>query len=129
MTTFKIAQNPTFTATVDIPRIGGEPNKVPFEFKYRSRNELAALFAAWDAKIKVDQAAFEAKGGELTLVDVTDADIERQIGQVQDLVVGWGFDDEFGPDSIRALVETSAGAGKAIVDAYQGAFNQARLGN
>lgn len=129
MTAFKIAQNPTFTANVDIPRIGGEPDKVPFEFKYRSRKELAVLFVGWDAKIKADQAAFEAKGSELNLIDVTDADIERQIGQVQDLVVGWGFDVELGPDSIRALVETSAGAGKAIVDAYQGAFQQARLGN
>lgn len=129
MTSFKIAQNPTFSVIVDIPRIGGDPNKVPFEFKYRSRTELAALFAGWNEILKKDQADFDEKGADLTLVDVTSADIERQIVQVQDLVVGWGFDDEFNQASIRALVETSQGAGKAIVDAYQGAFNQARLGN
>lgn len=129
MTSFKIAQNPTFSVIVDIPRIGGEPNKVPFEFKYRSRTELAALYVGWTERLKEDQASFDEKKPDLTLADYTSADIERQIVQVQDLVVGWGFDDAFTPESIRALVETSVGAAKAIVDAYQGAFNQARLGN
>jgi hypothetical protein len=129
MTSFKIAQNPTFSVTVDIPRIGGDPNKVPFEFKYRSRTELAALFVGWAERVKQDQAGFDEKGPDMTLADYTSADIERQIVQVQDLVVGWGFADAFNAESIRALVETSVGAAKAIVDAYQGAFNQARLGN
>jgi Phage tail assembly chaperone len=112
MAKFKIAQNATFKAEVDIPRVGGTVINVPFEFKYRGRTELAALFAGWTQQLKDDQASFEGKGDDLTLVDITSADIERQIAQVQDLVVGWGFDDELGPESIRALVETSQGAGK-----------------
>lgn len=129
MAKFKIAQNPTFKADVDIPRVGGTTIKVPFEFKYRNRKELAVLFAGWQESAKEDQERFKAKGDELTLIEITDSHVERQIEQVTQLVTGWGFDDKFNAESIRALVETSAGAGDAIVDAYQKAFSAARLGN
>ena len=129
MAKFKIAQNPTFKADVDIPRVGGATIKVPFEFKYRDRKELAALFAGWQEGVKEDQERFKAKGDELTLVEITDSHIDRQVEQVGELVVGWGFDDKLNPESIRALVETSAGAGEAIVEAYQKAFSSVRLGN
>ncbi|MDD1947733.1 phage tail assembly chaperone [Pseudomonas carnis] len=129
MAKFKIAQNPTFKAVVDIPRVGGTVIQVPFEFKYRDRKELAKLFAGWQESVKEDQERFKAKGDELTLIEITDSHVERQIEQVTQLVTGWGFDDKFSAESIRALVETSAGAGDAIVDAYQKAFSAARLGN
>lgn len=129
MAKFKIAQNPTFKADVEIPRVGGELIKVPFEFKYRDRKALAALFLSWQEALKVDEARFKDMGAELTIVELTEADIERQIAQVEALVSGWGFDDKLTPESIRALVETSAGAGEAIVRTYQEAFDPARLGN
>ena len=129
MAKFKIAQNPTFKADVEIPRVGGELIKVPFEFKYRDRKALAALFLSWQEALKVDEARFKDMGAELTIVELTEADIERQIAQVEALVSGWGFDDKLTPESIRGLVETSAGAGEAIVRAYQEAFDPARLGN
>jgi hypothetical protein len=129
MAKFKIAQDPTFKKDVDIPRVNGTVNKVPFEFKYRDRKELAKLFASWNEAIKDDQERFAEKGDDITLVDITDAHIDRQIEQVTELVVGWGFDDKLSPESIRALVETSAGAGDAIVKAYQEAFAAVRLGN
>lgn len=129
MAKFKIAQNPTFKADVDIPRVGGTTIKVPFEFKYRDRKELAMLFAGWQESAKQDQERFKAKGDDLTLIEITDSHVERQVEQVTQLVTGWGFEDKLSPESIRALVETSAGAGDAIVDAYQKAFSAARLGN
>ncbi|MFK3794721.1 phage tail assembly chaperone [Pseudomonas sp. NPDC088444] len=129
MAKFKIAQNPTFEADVDIPRVGGAVISVPFEFKYRDRKELAKLFAGWDQALKEDQESFKDKGSDITIVDITDAHIEHQIKQVSELVVGWGFDDKLSPESIRALVETSAGAGDAIVKAYQNAFSVVRTGN
>ncbi|EJN36304.1 MULTISPECIES: phage tail assembly chaperone [unclassified Pseudomonas] len=129
MAKFKIAQNPTFKADVDIPRVGGTTIKVPFEFKYRDRKELAKLFAGWQESAKEDQERFKAKGDDLTLIEITDSHVERQVEQVTQLVTGWGFEDKLSPESIRALVETSAGAGDAIVDAYQKAFSAARLGN
>jgi hypothetical protein len=129
MAKFKIAQSSTFKADVDIPRVGGETMKVPFVFKYRDRKELAALFVGWEQSAKDDQARLKEKGDDITLVDITEAHIDRQVEQVSELVAGWGFDDKLSPESIRALVETSAGAGDAIVQAYQNAFKVTRLGN
>ncbi|KQB53787.1 hypothetical protein AQS70_09245 [Pseudomonas endophytica] len=129
MATFKIAQNPTFNADVEIPRVGGEVIQVPFEFKYRDRKGLASLFDSWELRLKNDQEALKAKGESLTIADTTASHIDYQVDQVQDIVAGWGFDDKFSPESIRALVETSAGAGNAIVKAYQDAYTPGRLGN
>ncbi|WP_047293883.1 phage tail assembly chaperone [Pseudomonas lundensis] len=129
MAKFKIQQNPTFKVTVEIPRVGAEPDKVPFEFKYRDRKVLAALFLSWQEAFKADEVRFKEMGAELTIVALTEANIEHQVSQVEALVVGWGYDVKLSQESIRALVETSAGAGDAIVKAYQGAFEAARLGN
>ena len=129
MAKFKIQQNPTFKVDVEIPRVGAEPDKVPFEFQYRDRTDLAALFLSWQEAYKADEERFKEMGAELTIVVLTEANIERQVSQVEALVVGWGYDTKLSQESIRALVETSAGAGDAIVKAYQGAFEAARLGN
>ncbi|MBX8534532.1 phage tail assembly chaperone [Pseudomonas cichorii] len=127
MAKIKIAQNPTFSADVQIPRVGGEPLKVKFTFKYLDRVALAAMFDKWNlarqehaAVAKEDGATFEA---------VTAGEIDLQVAQIQDIVTGWGFDDEFNQDSIKALVSTSVGAPQAVVDAYQAAYAPARLGN
>lgn len=129
MAKFKIAQDPTFKKDVDIPRVNGTFNNVSFTFKYRNRKELAEMFTGWNQAIKDDKDRFAEKGDDITLIDITDAHIERQIEQVTELVVDWGFDDKLSPQSIRALVETSAGAGDAIVKAYQDSFAAVRLGN
>ena len=52
MAKFKLIQNPTFKADVMLPTVGGDPVKVQFEFKYRDRAELAALYAGWGARHK-----------------------------------------------------------------------------
>lgn len=129
MAKFKIQQNPTFKVDVEIPRVGAEPDKVPFEFQYRDRTALATLFLSWQEAYKADEERFKEMGAELTIVVLTEANIERQVSQVEALVVGWGYDTKLSQESIRALVESSAGAGDAIVKAYQGAFEAARLGN
>lgn len=129
MAKFKIAQDPTFKAKVKIPRVGGTVIEVDFTFKYRDRKELATLFTGWAQRTKEDQERLKALGEEVTLVEVTDADIDRQVDQIGELVAGWSFSDALSEESIRALVETSAGAGAAIVEAYQQAFAPARLGN
>lgn len=126
MAKIRIAQNPTFKAFVSIPIVGGEPEKIEFTFKYRDRPGLAALFDEWN--LKRDEVR-TALGDAPTLCEIVAADTEQQSQQIKDLVVGWGFDDKFDDKSIRALVTSCQGAAEAVVNAYQNAFNQARLGN
>ncbi|AMW83903.1 hypothetical protein AK972_3103 [Pseudomonas yamanorum] len=126
MAKIRIAQNPTFKAFVSIPIVGGEPEKIEFTFKYRDRLGLAALFDEWNLKRDEARASL---GESPTLSEIVAADTEQQSQQIKDLVVGWGFDDKFDDKSIRALVTSCQGAAEAVVNAYQSAFNQARLGN
>ena len=56
-------------------------------------------------------------------------DTEQQTQQIKDLVVGWGFDDEYSDDNIVAFVKSCQGAAESVVKAYEGAYSQARLGN
>lgn len=44
MAKIKIAQNPTFTAVVQVPRIGGDPAPVEFEFRHRAREHRGRVF-------------------------------------------------------------------------------------
>lgn len=126
MAKIRIAQNPTFKAFVSIPIVGGEPEKIEFTFKYRDRPGLAALFDEWNLKRDETRTAL---GESPTLSEIVAADTEQQSQQIKDLVVGWGFDDKFDDKSIRALVTSCQGAAEAVVNAYQNAFDQARLGN
>ncbi|WDG39751.1 phage tail assembly chaperone [Pseudomonas synxantha] len=126
MAKIRIAQNATFTAPVLIPIVGSAPEKVEFTFKYRDRAELAALFDEWNEKRKNAQAAL---GDKPSWSEIVAVDTAQQTQQIKDLVVGWGFDDEYSDDNIVAFVKSCQGAAEAVVKAHEGAYNQARLGN
>jgi hypothetical protein len=129
MTRFRIAQAPTFDAHVDIPRVNEAVITVPFTFKYRDRSELATLFDRWQSALMDDQQRLQEAGDSVSLSDITELQITRQTEQIGEIVVAWGFDDPLNTQSIRALVDTCAGAADAIIDAYQKAYATARLGN
>lgn len=126
MAKIRIAQNPTFKALVQIPVVGSEPEAIEFTFKYRDRQGLAALYDDWNSRVKEMREAF-AK--DATLSEVVAAESEYQVQQIKDLVSGWAFDDKFDDKSILALVRSCQGTAEAVVNAYQSAFSQARLGN
>lgn len=127
MPKIKIAQNPTFKAKVAIPRVGEKPVDVEFEFKYLDRLALSELFDKWNAAR--DEHAAQVKEGNLTWQEATASEIAMQVSQIKDIVSGWGFDDKFTDEAITALVTTCVGAPQAVLDAYQGAYQPARLGN
>jgi len=91
MTKLKIAENPTFTTDVEIPRVSGDPIKVPFTFRYRNRAELAELFALAPAEsplstsggmraptLRFFSGSEGKQGGQLTVQTIL-----QQIGSVQ----------------------------------------------
>jgi hypothetical protein len=127
MAKIKIAQTPTFKGKVGIPRVGGKPEEVDFTFIYMDRLALSALFDKWN-KLR-DEHALKVKEESMTWQEATASEIELQVSQVKDIVSGWGFDDKFTDEAITALVTTCIGAPQAVLDAYQGAYNPARMGN
>ncbi|WP_444756570.1 phage tail assembly chaperone [Pseudomonas sp. A014] len=127
MPKIKIAQNPTFTAEVKIPRVGAEPVSVPFTFRYLDRNALAKLYDGWNQA--AEASAEKARDESLTLEQFTAAQVQHQAEQIKAVTVGWGFDDKFTDEAILDLVATCVGAPQAVLSAYQEAYNPARLGN
>ncbi len=127
MAKIKIAQNPTFTAVVQVPRIGREPEPVEFQFRYMDRVALSAMFDRWN-KARDTWAAKAQKDGS-TWEEVTTGEIALQAEQLGEIVTGWGLEDEFSAEAIADLVRTCTGAPKAVIDAYQAAYSPARLGN
>jgi hypothetical protein len=127
MAKFSIAPKPTFTVDVAIPQVGGKPAMVPFTFKYRDRIALAELFDSW--KEKAEALGERFNGTEPTMSEVTAAEVEQGVAQINDLVVSWGFGDKLNDESITALVKSCVGVSDAVVKAYSDAFGKARLGN
>lgn len=127
MASFKIAQNATFKAEVEIPRVGADPVKVEFEFKYRDRKELSKYYDKWNAER--DALIKESIKDGATWEDATAGQIALEVGQLKEVVVGWGFDDEFTEEALLELATTCVGAPAAVLDAYQKAYESARRGN
>ncbi|MFD2641857.1 phage tail assembly chaperone [Pseudomonas japonica] len=127
MAKIKIAQNPTFTTLVQVPRIGAEPAPVEFQFRYMDRVTLAGMFDRWN-KAR-DAWAEAAKNDGATWEEVTAGEIALQAEQLGEIVTGWDLEDEFSQEAIVDLVSTCTGAPKAVIDAFQSAYSPARLGN
>lgn len=120
---FKIAQNPTFKADVNIPIVGGEDIKVGFTFKYLTRKELAEMYDKWS------KMAEGMKFEDVTLLELTEQEMNLQKAQIKDIVVGWEYEDEFNDENIEALVDVSVNIVKSITDAYQESYHSAKKGN
>lgn len=129
---FKLQVNPTFKAPVEIPRIGADPMRVSFVFKAMNRLELARMFDKWkeEGQEMVDEMRRDAANeNQWTLEKLAAREIELQVSQLKDIVVGWGFEDEFNDENIEALVTTAVSVSEAIVDQYHDAYQRARKGN
>ena len=125
MVQFTIEQNPTFEGMVEIPRIGEECLRVPFTFKYRDRKGLARLYASWTQR----QQALAGHLDDEDLVALTDAHIDFQVEQLQEVISGWGFAEPCDAQGIRQLVESSIQIPERILAAYTQAYALARQGN
>lgn len=129
---FKKQINPTFKAAVKIPRVGDEPMAVTFEFKTMDRLALAKMFDSWkqDGIALLEKSAErEAAGNPFTLTEWLELEIPVQVKQIKDIVVGWGFSDEFNDENIAELLGTSTAVTDVILEEYNDAFMRARQGN
>ena len=122
---FKIASPATFKSKVSIPRVGGEPLDVDFTFKVMGRKELAKLYSAWGKEYK---ELFEKHEGEITEPDAIE-EVALQVKQIKEIVVGWGFSDEFNDENLEELVDTVVSVTDAITSTYNEGYSKARRGN
>ena len=124
---FSIKVNPTFSKVVSIPRVGGDPIDVPFVFKTFDRKGLAKIYSKWGKEN--EEMIKRGKEEDWDLETWAEQEIEMQVGQVKDIVHGWGFDDEFNDENIEALVSTTTSVTGIIQEVYNDSYSKARLGN
>lgn len=98
MAKIKIAQNPTFTAEVKIPRVGGYPVAVEFTFRYFDRTALAKLYDSWNQAAEANTEKAKAEGASLE--QFTAGQVQLQAEQIKAVTVGWSFDDKFNDEAI-----------------------------
>lgn len=127
MAKISIQQKPTFAVDVEIPRIGDKSVKVPFTFLFLDRAQMADFQDSelTNAKSMTDYLKQEDR----TVRGLADSAEAFEVGQLKQIVQGWGFDDEFNDDNIKALVRSSAAVTSAIFNAYKSAYEKAREGN
>ncbi|MDH0335199.1 phage tail assembly chaperone [Metapseudomonas otitidis] len=125
MAKFTIAQDPTFTKKVKIPRIGRDPVEVGFTFKYRTQSEVADLLSKWG---KRREEASE-KIGESEFLETIRAHLDLEGSELLEIVESWEFDDELCHASAVALCESVQGLFARIKSDYFDALKAERLGN
>lgn len=130
---FSIAQDATFKQKVKIPRVGGKPIDVEFEYKYFTRPQLDKINQEWqEASTEMLERWEKVKqetGSLPPLPVMNEEETTLNVKQLKDIVVGWEFDEEFNDESIRALVESSVAASDSVISAYNEAYQKAKSGN
>lgn len=92
MAKISIIATPTFQMPVPVPVPGAKAVEVPFTFKHRTKDELAAFAASRQ--------------------DRTDTDT------FMEMVVGWGFEDEFNRENVDLLLQNRIGTALAVYQTY-----------
>lgn len=95
--------DPTFPTVVKIPRAGGEPADVKFEFKHRTRDELTSWLASLKGK--------------------TDVQV------ILEMAVAWDLADPFDAENIGVLVQNFHAAAETVTRDYINELAGARRGN
>lgn len=124
----------SFERVVTIPTPDGKGLKIQFVFKYRTREELADLFASYieravdekhDAELQAD-AGGDTRSSRETIAEA----VQKDVRTVLDLAIGWNVENHpFDGDSLTRLFHLFPGAAFAIVTDYRVSLTEGRLGN
>lgn len=84
--------DPTFPATVDVPKAGGEPVQLKLVFKHRTKDELTAF-----TNSRADRSDVES---------------------IMDMASGWDLDDAFNAENLAAMCQAYIAAPVEIYKKY-----------
>ena len=130
----------SFDGTVRIPTPDGSELLVPFIFRYRDREETAALFDEFIARDRAraaqrERAAAEAAGepvepDEKTLKQYAVEATQRDVDATLKIAKGWDVEGrEFGAEQLTKFFRRYPGAYGAIVTHWRLSLTEGRLGN
>lgn len=109
MPKLSLTPKPTFTATVQIPVLGGATEPVQFTFNAKRKAEFADWLKSLD-----DKKAAAKRTDEVLLLEIAS---------------GWELAEEFNADNLKELEQVYPGASIAIVGVYIAEYTGAKAGN
>lgn len=124
-----------FERSVAIPEANPkkEPLRIKFKFKWRDRNEAAALFDAYIEKGRAERQAederIDAGGTPRTMAEIHREGIARDVEMLKDFATGWNIDAPFDDVHLTKFFTKYSGAGMAIASDYRVSLFEGRLGN
>lgn len=121
-----------FTLPVTINLLEGGTATINFKAKARSRTELSLLQdqVAEAARTRADELKADAQADKAPKwSELVGRSIESDSGFIMKLADGWDLDDDFTQENVMKLIDNFGGAAQKIVDGYQAAIIEGRLGN
>lgn len=127
MPKFSVKRNPTFTAAVSLPVVGGEAVVANFTFKHMNRIELAEF---QNKRIEFAKAIAElASQNTTTASDIAKFAIDFEFPQLKGIIEAWDIEEELNDSNLMALVESGSELTAAIVNGFLDSYHKAREGN
>lgn len=128
----KLGNRPkNFKKVVTFKMHDGTDGSIECTFKYRTRKEFGSFIdtiikASSDATAPVESASAEPFS-MLSLMEKTAA---QNVDYLMQVLEGWNMaETDFNRETVAQLADEMPGAAMAIMDAYQAACSQGRLGN
>lgn len=125
----------TFKRTVKIPTPDGSDLAIEWEFRHRTRSELAKFIDDHVAQARADIESFSAEGAASDAAPAVREDlnarvIAREVTLLRGMAVGWDVDGyPFDEQSLQAFCDRYAGAASAVAADYRVSLEHGRLGN
>lgn len=132
-----LGNNPkTFKKVIHLFDVNGKKENLQIEFKYRTRQQFAALVDARNvrekAKEEADLAALAEAGEEgaaKTYEQTVQEMLDDSVAKVLEIAQGWDLEDEFTSENLMQLDGMFPSALMDIQNAYQAALLETRRKN
>ncbi len=121
-----------FNLAITIGLLDGSTAVINLKAKTRSRTEFSALQdeVVESARNRAEAAKADAQGDKgIKWSELVGRSIESDAAFILKLADGWDLEDDFTKDNVMRLIDDFGGAAQKIVDGYQAAVMEGRLGN
>jgi hypothetical protein len=129
MPTIKLGNRPkSFPRTVKFKDIDGTELSIPVSYRYRTRKEFGEFHDALPDYPELEGKTVDGKT-TYSVEDVLEKRSDWNANQIMQILDGWSLDEEFNRDNVKQLCDEMPACASAIIQEYQAAIVEGRLGN
>jgi len=126
---------PTFDMPVEVPVRGSEPATINLTCKALGKLAWARIRDAANAsadersEARIEAASKEGERARIKVAEIVEEGLQADSATVLEFATGWDLEDPLNAENLQRLEDQCGGALRAIVEAYEMAIYQSRLGN